>query len=264
MTISGRAGLVLVVFFSLVALAGPLVAPHDPTGINLDNTFEGPSLRHPLGTDENGSDVLSAVLTGARVGFFISLSTVLCGLLIGGFIGSVAGYAGGLADIIFMRMVDIVFSFPGLLLNLFVLSLVKTPSVGHLVFALAITSWAGFARVARGQAQEIRKREFILASRALGASHVRILFTHIIPNIVPPLIVQASFTFAAYLLVEAGLSFLGLAPTMISWGSLIAQGSRYLLVAPHLAIFPGACLGLCVLGANLLGDQIRDAWESRD
>ncbi len=263
MTISGRIGMVLMGLFLFLAVAGPSLAPQDPMRLDLSATFEAPSWSHPMGTDENGADVLSAVLTGARVGFGISLLTVLCGLLVGGLLGAIAGTFGGLADLLLMRLVDVVFSFPGLLLNLFVLSLVKSPTVGHLIFALVITSWAGFARVARGQALEIRHREFVVAARALGASPARILFFHIVPNILPPLVVQASFSFAAYLLVEAGLSFLGLAPTLVSWGQLIAQGSRYLLVAPHLAIFPGLCLGLCVLGANLLGDHVRDAWDQR-
>lgn len=261
MSLSGRAGLVLTAIFLFIAIFGPVLAPHDPSRMELAQAFSPPDGEHLLGTDENGVDVLSAVLAGARTGFGIAFVTVFCGLVIGGLAGAFAGTFGGLWEMILMRLVDVVFSFPGLLLNLFILSLVKTPSVGHLVFALVITSWAGFARVARGQALELRSREFIVAARAMGASGSHILFAHVLPNILPPLIVQASFSFAAYLLVEAGLSFLGIAPISVSWGQLIAQGSRYLLVAPHLAIFPGACLGLCVLGANLLGDGLRDLWD---
>ncbi len=261
MSLSGRIGAVLMGAFLLVALFGPALAPQDPGRMDLAHAFAAPSAAHPLGTDENGADVLSGVLAGARTGFGIAFVTVLCGFVLGGLAGAFAGTFGGLWELLLMRLVDVVFSFPGLLLNLFILSLVKTPSTGHLVFALAMTSWAGFARVARGQALELRQREFIVAARALGASPARILFAHILPNILPPLIVQASFAFASYLLVEAGLSFLGIAPLTVSWGQLIAQGSRYLLVAPHLALFPGACLGLCVLGANLLGDGLRDLWD---
>lgn len=261
MSLSGRIGFFLITLFALVALFGPVVAPYDPTHMNLEQAFSSPNTAHLLGTDENGIDVFSSVLAGARTGFGIAFVTVFCGLLVGGLAGAFVGTFGGWSELILMRLVDVVFSFPGLLLNLFILSLVKTPSMGHMVFALTMTSWAGFARVARGQALELRNREFITATRALGASSLRILFVHVLPNIVPPLIVQASFSFASYLLVEAGLSFLGIAPIGVSWGQLIAQGSRYLLVAPHLALFPGACLGLCVLGSNLLGDGLRDWWE---
>lgn len=244
--------------FALMAVFGTYISPYDPGEINLENALKPPHSTHLLGTDENGGDILSLVLTGAKTGFWVSTVTVLWGLFFGGIIGAVAGYKRGITDQILMRTVDIVFSFPGLLLNLYVLSLVKQPTHLHMIFALSITSWASFARLSRGTALAVSNLDFIKALEIMGASPNRIIFRHIIPNILPNLLVQFSFSFATYLLVEAGLAFLGLAPPEPSWGNLIAQGTSYLLVAPHMVIIPGIFLGICAVGANLLGDALRD------
>ncbi|MBU1218490.1 ABC transporter permease [Myxococcota bacterium] len=257
-SLSGKIGITLISLYLLIALFGPLLAPSDIGRVNLDNALSTPNSSNFFGTDENGTDLLSLILHGGRTGFIVSAVTVLCGMFIGGILGAFSGYKRGIYDQVIMRSVDIVFSFPGLLLNLYVLSLVKQPTHLHMIFALCITSWASFARLSRGNALSIARRDYIIALQTMGASTYRIVFRHIIPNLLPTLLIQFSFSFATYLLVEAGLAFLGLAPPTPSWGNLIAQGTSYLLVAPHMVLIPGAFLGLAVLGANLLGDGLRD------
>ena len=256
--LSGKIGFAIVAVHTFLALAGPWMT--GPVNyIDLSHALLPPSCAHPFGTDENGVDLLAAVVAGTRPGFMTALITVLLGLIIGGSLGAASGYLGGWFDTLLMRLVDVIFSFPGLLLNIYVLSLVKNPSYFHMIVALTLTSWAGFARLARGQAAVISRQPFIRALETMGASRSRIIFFHVLPNVAPVLVVQSTFYFGVYLLVEAGLSFLGVAPqSEVSWGLLIQQGTRYLLAAPHIAFFPGLFLGIAVLGVNLAGDALRD------
>ena len=252
-------GAALIGLFLLVALLGPLVAPYDPTAQSLEHLLEGPSAAHLLGTDENGCDLLSALLHGTRLAAFVSLVVVSISLVVGVTVGTVAGYFGGLVDEGLMRVVDILLAFPGILLNLAIVALVQRPGLAHLVFALAVNGWVGYARVARGQVLGLREREFVQAARAIGASPIRIMARHVVPNIMTPLIVQATFGFAGVILVEASLSFLGVGRlASYSWGSLLAQGTTYLWRTQHLALVPGLAIALVVLGCNLLGDGLRD------
>jgi peptide/nickel transport system permease protein len=248
----------LVGIFLLAAIIGPWVAPQSPTRQDLENALEGPSLAHPLGTDENGADLLSEVLHGARLALYIAGTTVAISLLLGIAIGSLAGYIGGLVDEGVMRVVDLLLAFPGILLNLAVVALVARPTTSYLIFALCLNGWVGFARVARGQVLSVKSREFVLSARAAGASPGRILIRHIIPHIMPPLLVQASFAFAGVVLTEAALSFLGLGPPHhYSWGSLLGQGTAFMWLSHHLALVPAACIAAVVLGCNLLGDTLQ-------
>jgi peptide/nickel transport system permease protein len=251
-------GAVLVGLFVFTALFGPWLAPYDPHHQDLEQTLKGPSWSHPLGTDENGCDLLSEVLYGARLALIIAGVTVSISLTLGILLGSLAGYAGGWLDEAVMRIVDLLLAFPGILLNLAVVALVARPTTGYLIFALCLNGWVGFARVARGQVLTVKRREFVLSAEAAGAAPPRILFRHIIPHILPPLLVQASFAVAAVVLTEAALSFLGLGPPHhYSWGSLLGQGTAFMWLSHHLALIPAACIGAVVLGCNLLGDTLQ-------
>lgn len=256
-------GALILAFFAM-ALFGPMVAPYDPESQNLDHLLELPSRAHLLGTDENGCDLLSQLLFGARLAAAISLSVVALCMVVGTAVGTIAGYFGGWVDEGIMRLVDVLLAFPGILLNLAIVAIVPSAGVGVFVFALAVNGWVGYARVARGQVLEVREREFVTAARAIGASPWRVMLRHVVPNILTPLVVQATFGFAGVILVEASLSFLGLGRLHpYSWGSLLAQGTTYLWRTQHLAMAPGLAIAGVVLGCNLLGDGLRDRLDPR-
>jgi peptide/nickel transport system permease protein len=257
-------GAALLAAFVLVALVGPLLAPYAPLAQNLDHVLEAPSRAHWLGTDENGRDLLSMVLHGGRLAAWISVISVGISMLIGVSIGTIAGYAGGAVDEALMRLCDILLAFPGILLNLAIVALVAHPGPAHLVFALAVNGWVGYARVARGQVLSLREREFVQAARALGASPWRVMARHLVPNILTPLVVQATFGVAGVISVEASLSFLGigrLAP--YSWGAILEQGNTYLWRTQRLALVAGVCIACVILGCNLVGDWLRDRLDPR-
>ncbi|MDB4969169.1 MAG: binding-protein-dependent transport system inner rane component [Myxococcales bacterium] len=257
-------GLLLLTAFFLAALVGPWLAPYGPEAQNLGHLLEKPSHAHLLGTDENGCDVLSQLLWGARLAAGISLTVVALCLAIGTAVGTIAGYFGGWVDEVIMRAVDVLLAFPGILLNLAIVAMVPSAGVGVFVFALTINGWVGYARVARGQVLQVREREFVQAARALGASPWRIMLRHVVPNTLSPLIVQATFGFAGVILVEASLSFLGVGRLHnYSWGSLLSQGTTYLWRTQHLAMAPGIAIATVVLGCNLVGDGLRDRFDPR-
>lgn len=257
-------GATFLLVFILAAIFGPWLSPHDPQVQDLDLVLAPPSAAHPLGTDENGSDLLSMVLHGARLALGIAGATVAICLVVGVAVGAVAGYAGGWVDDVLMRIVDILLSFPGILLNLAIVALAPRPSIGFVIFALTVNGWVGYARVARAQALVLREREFVLAARASGAHPLRVLGRHVVPGLLGPVIVQATFGFGGVILVEASLSFLGLGPAIPhSWGSLLAQGTTYLWRSLRLVAIPGVAIAMVVLGCNLLGDALRDAFDPR-
>jgi len=257
-------GLGFLSLFVLAALVGPFVAPWSPTFGNLDHRLAAPSAAHLLGTDENGVDLLSALLHGARLALLISGVTVVVCATTGVALGTIAGYFGGAVDEIIMRVVDILLAFPGILLNLAIVAVVKRPGVGILIFALALNGWVGYARVARGQVLSLREREFVAAARAVGAGPWRIMRRHILPNLLSPLLVQMTFGFGGIILVEASLSFLGLGPQVnYSWGALLDQGTGQLWHTSWIATVPGVAIMVVVLGCNLLGDGLRDRLDPR-
>jgi peptide/nickel transport system permease protein len=257
-------GACLIGLFFAAALVGPLLAPHNPEAQHLDHLLEGPTRAFLLGTDENGCDLLSELLWGARLAAGISLLTVAVCLGVGVTVGTVAGYFGGAVDEAIMRVVDILLAFPGILLNLAIVAMVPSAGVGVFVFALAVNGWVGYARVARGQVLQVRERDFVIAARALGAGPVRVMARHVVPNLLSPLVVQATFGFAGVILVEASLSFLGLGRLHpYSWGALLSQGTTYLWRTQHLALAPGLAIAAVVLGCNLLGDGLRDRLDPR-
>lgn len=257
-------GIGLIALFLLTAIFGPLVAPFSPTDQDLDHILAGPSALHWLGTDENGVDVLSELLYGARLALIISGIVVAICATVGTALGILAGYYRGWVDEIIMRTVDILLAFPGILLNIAIVALIARPGVGVMIFALALNGWVGYARVARGQVLSVREREYVQAARALGAGSARIMWKHIFPNILSPILVQMSFAFGGVILVEASLSFLGLGPQVnYTWGALLDQGTTYLWQTQRLALVPGAAIMLVVLGSNLLGDGLRDRFDPK-
>lgn len=260
-TLLGAATLVLLL---TSAAAAPYLAPHDPTAQNLAINLAGPSRAHPCGLDKLGRDVLSRIIYGARVSATVGLATVAVSLSLGLLVGGVAGYAGGPVDEAISRSIDVLLAFPGLLLAI-ALAAVLGPSLHNVVLALCVLGWTGYARLVRGEVIALREREFVQAARALGAGPARILLRHLLPPVVPALLVEATFGMAGAVVAEASLSFLGLGvpPPLPSWGSMLSEGRNFLLVAPHLTIFPALAVTVTVVGLNFLGDGLRDLWDVR-
>ncbi|MFP6600845.1 MAG: ABC transporter permease [Deltaproteobacteria bacterium] len=241
------------------ALAAPWLAPHDPFRQELSQDLQPPSAAHPLGQDKLGRDQLSRVIYGSRVSLEVGLLTVTISLLLGLTVGSAAGLLGGRVDAALMRLVDILLAFPGILLAI-AMSAALGPSITNVVVALSLIGWTGYARLVRAEVMAVRGLEHVQAAEALGAGRIRILVRHVLPSLVAPVTVQASFGMAAAIVAEASLSFLGLGvqPPVPSWGSMIDQGRAFLLVAPHMTLYPGLAIFITVLGLNLLGDGLRD------
>ena len=250
------ATLILLCWVSLVLLQ-PLLQT-TPNQIQLDAILAPPSADYWLGNDALGRSVGERLLAGAEIALLVSVATVLISALAGTVIGAISGYAGGMTDVVISRIIDIMLAFPGILLAI-ALAAVLGPGIDNLVIAISVVGWVGYARLARAQALSLKQREHVSAAIALGSRQGRILRRHIIPLMLAPLLVEASFGIAAVIVAEAGLSFLGLGvqPPQASWGSMIREGADFLLVAPHLAIFPGIAIFLVVLSANLFGDWLR-------
>jgi peptide/nickel transport system permease protein len=258
-------GVVLVVIFIILALFAPWIAPQDPAAINLPTRLSAPSRLHWFGTDELGRDILSRVIYGARISMLVGSCVVATSLALGLIIGSIAGYYGGAID----RFVNVVLmnaflSFPGILLAIAFVAF-RGPGIFNLVLALSLGGWVGYARLVRGQVLAAREREFIEAARALGASDLRIIVRHILPNIIQPVIVQAAIGMAGAILAEATMSFLGLGvpPPTASWGAMLNDGRGHLFDAPHLVLFPALAVMLAVLSFNFIGDALRDYLDPR-
>jgi peptide/nickel transport system permease protein len=250
--------------FALLALFGPLLSPGSPERIDLAHAFELPSAAHWLGTADNGVDLLSAVLHGARLAGIISLSVVGISLCVGTALGAIAGLNGGALSAAIMGFADLLQAFPAVLLNIALLALVAHPGIEHVVLSLCMNGWVLYARLARAEVLSLREREFVLAARALGASPTRVLARHLLPNLLGPLVVQATAGFGGAILMESTLSFLGLGPARaVSWGALLDQGSAVLLRFPHVALISGGVMAATVLAFNLAGDSVRDALDPR-
>lgn len=259
-----KLGVFVTVGFIAVAVFAPLVAPMGPLEQNLYDGLNGPSADHLLGQDRLGRDILSRIIYGARVSLLVGFVTVSISFVIGTLIGAMAGYIGGRVDSFVMRLCDLFFAFPGILLAISVMAILG-PSLMNVIVALSIMGWTSFARLARGQVLSLREREYIVAVESLGAGTPRIVFFHLLPNIMAPIIVEVTFGIASAIVAEAGLSFLGLgvqAPTP-SWGAMLSEGRQFLLIAPHLTIFPGIALMLVVMGVNFLGDGLRDTLDPK-
>ena len=257
-------GALLTIAVVLMAIAAPLLAPHDPAAQETSMRLEGPSDRHPLGLDELGRDVLSRILYGARVSLRVGFSVVLIAAAIGIVLGAIAGYFGGWADTIIMRICDILLAFPGILLAIAFVA-VLGPSLNNVIIALSTIGWVGYARLVRGQVLKVREIEFVTAAKALGAQSFRVIFRHVLPNVINPVIVMATLGLAGAILSEAALSFLGLGvqPPTPSWGAMLSSGRQYLGLANHMAIFPGVAIMIAVMGLNFLGDGLIDALDPK-
>jgi peptide/nickel transport system permease protein len=259
------AGAVLVIIFTVFAIAAPLIAPRDPAFIDLAGRLGRPSWGHWMGTDELGRDILSRVIFGARISMLVGASVVAGSLVLGTLIGSIAGYYGGRLD----RFVNVIvmnsfLSFPGILLAIAFVAFMG-PGLWNLIFALVIGGWVGYARLVRAQVLAAREKEYVEAARALGATDVRVMVRHILPNIMQPVIVQAAIGMAGAVLAEGTMSFLGLGvpPPVASWGSMLNDGRGHLFDAPHLVIFPAIAVMLAVLAFNFIGDALRDYLDPR-
>ena len=261
----GRWGLGLALLLVFIALAAPWIAPYDPTAQNLPARLLGPSAAHWMGTDDLGRDILSRIFFGARVSMLVAVSVVAGAGALGLSIGALAGYFGGWFDhIVNVVLINAFLSFPGILLAIAFAAFLG-PGIGKVILALVITGWAGYARLARAQILQAKEMEYVLAARSLGASPARILLRHLLPNILQPLLVQATIAMAGAILAESTLSFLGLgvlAP-MPSWGAMLNDARSHLFDAPHLVIFPALAVMAAVLAFNLLGDALRDWMDPR-
>jgi len=259
-----RLGAVIVALTVGAAVAGPMLMPYQPSAQQLERRLERPTLSHPFGLDELGRDILSRIVSGARISLLVGLSVVTLSTIVGVILGAIAGYAGGRVDDVISRLMDVLMAFPGILLAIALVA-VLGPSLGNVILALSVIGWVGYARLVRGQALRARELEFVQAARALGAGAPRIILRHVLPTTLPAVVVQGTLGMAAAIIAEAALSFLGLGvqPPTPSWGTMLDAGRSHLFDAPHLTIFPGLAIALLVLGFNFLGDGLRDRIDPR-
>jgi peptide/nickel transport system permease protein len=258
-------GLLLLAIFVLCAACAPWLAPHDPAQLDLGARLLAPGHGHWFGTDELGRDILSRTLYGARISLAVSVSVVSLSLAIGLLAGLAAGFYGGWTDTVLNVYVTNAFlALPGILLAIAFVAFLG-PGLFNLILALSISGWVGYARLVRAQVMAVKEREFVEAARALGASNLRVIFRHILPNIVQPLLVQAAIGMAGAVLAEATLSFLGLGipPPAPSWGSMLNDARSHLFDAPHVVVFPAIAVMLAVLSFNFIGDALRDYLDPR-
>ncbi len=258
-------GAVLLTLFVLAAIFAPLLTRHNPVTLNLHARLLPPSLDHPFGTDELGRDLLARVLYGARISLIVAVSVVALSLLLGLVAGGLAGFYGGVSDVVLnVYVMNAFLALPGILLAIAFVAFLG-PGLGNLILALSISGWVGYARLARAQVMAVKEREFVEAARALGASDLRIMLRHILPNMIQPLIVQTAIGMAGAVLAEATLSFLGLgipAPAA-SWGSMLNEARSHLFDAPFMVVFPALAVMLAVLSFNFIGDALRDYLDPR-
>ena len=259
------AGTAILLLLTAAALFAPVIAPYDPLGQNLDQDLIPHSSEHWLGTDKLGRDILSRIIYGGRISLLVGITTVALSLAIGIVIGSLSGYFGGWIDQMLMRLVDILMAFPGILLAI-AFTAVLGPGLDHVILALCLIGWTGYARLVRGEILSLRERDFIQAARSLGCRPKRIILRHLLPNLLPPLLIQSTFGLAAAIVAEGSLSFLGLGvePPTPSWGAMLNDGRQFLLVAPHLTTYPGLGLMITVLALNLIGDALQDRLDRRN
>lgn len=256
-------GMVVVVLFAISFLA-PYITPWDPDAIDAYRVLLPPSAEHWFGTDELGRDVFTRVIYGARISLKVGFVSVGIAVVIGTVLGLVSGFYGGLVDTVTMRFVDIMLCFPTFFLILAVIAFLE-PSIWYIMAIIGLTGWMGVARLVRAEVLSLRERDFVLAARALGASDVRILFRHILPNAVSPVLVSVTLGVAGAILTESALSFLGIGvqPPTPSWGNILTSGKDYIEFAWWLSLFPGGAILVTVLAYNLLGEGIRDALDPR-
>jgi len=258
------AAAVILAFLFLAAITGPWFTRLDPDEIHLDEIYQPPSLNHPFGTDMNGRDVFVRVLYGARISMSVGfISSGLAGV-IGVLIGALAGFFGGKIDSLLMRLVDLILSIPSFFLLLMVIAMLE-PNIYNVMIVIALTSWPGLARMVRAEVLSVRERDYVFAAIALGIGRWRIIWRHIIPNVMAPVFVAVTLGVASAILIESGLSFLGLGvqPPTPSWGNILAQGRSVMQFAWWMTVFPGLAIFITVLCYNLVGEGLRDALDPR-
>lgn len=258
------AGAFIILVFALLAIFAPLIAPHNPSTFDLPNKLQPPSSDNWLGTDDKGRDILSRILYGSRISLVVGILSTILGALVGIILGIVSGYYGKWVDTLIMRICDVLLAFPGILLALAIVSVLGA-STTNVIIAVAFYAIPTFARIVRGSTLTVKKLEYIDAIKAMGARDTRIIFRHILPNIMSPIIVQSTLYIASAIITASALSFLGMGtkPPTPEWGTMLAQGRSYVAQAPHLTIFPGLVILLVVVGFNLFGDGLRDALDPR-
>ncbi len=258
------AGVVIVTAYLAAAAGAPLLSPDDPLRMHSQALLAPPGGGHPFGTDQFGRDLLTRLFYGARSSLAVAFGSVALALAVGGIAGILAGYYGGVLDNVVMRAMDVIFAFPAVLLAITIMAVAGT-TVGNVILAIGVVYTPQFARVIRASVLETRGLEYVEAAHALGASVLRILGRHLLPNISAPLIVQTSLSLSFAILTESALSFLGLGtqPPTPSWGNMLAEARRFMVIAPWTAVYPGAAIALIVLGFNLLGDGLRDLLDPR-
>jgi len=258
------AGSVFLLGIYMVTVFAPVIVPQDPYRMNLREKLESPSSKHILGTDELGRDVLSRIMLGTRISLTVGFIAAGISAVVGVTMGLVAGYFSGIMDTLIMGLVDLLMSFPPFLLILAVVAIVP-PSLVNIMVVLGLTMWSQYARIVRGNILTVKEQDFVEAARALGAGNLRIMWRHLLPNVMAPVIVVATLNVAGAILLESGLSFLGFGaqPPTPSWGNMIATGRVYLRQAPHIATSAGMAIFLTVLAFNLVGDGLRDVLDPR-
>ena len=257
-------GTVIIILFLLVAALAPLLAPYSPSAQNLSIRLQGPSWEHPFGTDEFGRDILSRVLYGSRIAFQIVLIVTFISGILGVIIGIISGYYGGMIDEVLMRLTDMFLAFPRLILAMAIAAMLG-PSIVNAIIAISLVQWTQYARLARAEALRVKGQPYIESIRSMGASNFRIIFLHILPMSLSPVLVQLTLRMGTVIITAASLGFLGLGaqPPSPEWGVMVADGRSFLIDQWWISTFPGIAIALVVLGFNLLGDGIRDMLDPR-
>lgn len=262
---TGMLGVIIVLIVILSSVFAPFLAPHDPNQANRPNRLKPPGTpEHLLGTDQHGRDLFSRIIYGARISLFVGLITVIIAGSLGTVVGLFAGYFGKWVDIIIMRLVDVWLSFPFILLAL-TINAILGMGLRNVVITLIITGWVIYARLVRGEVLALKKQDFVLAAKALGKSELGIIFKHLFPNIITPIIIISSLQISQIIIAEATISFLGFGvqPPTPAWGNMLSDGRNFLFNAWWMATFPGAALAITALGVNLLGDWLRDTLDPK-
>jgi len=259
-----KVGLLIIIVLILVAIFSPLISTHNPIEGNILERLQSPSRNHFLGTDELGRDVFSRMVYGTRISMSVGVIAVGIAVVLGTFLGLMSGYFGGKIDNVIMRFVDIMLCFPTFFLILMVIAFLE-PSIYNVMIVIGLTSWTGLARLVRGETLSVKERDFIVAAKGLGLRKRRIIFVHILPNVISPIIVAGVLGVGAAILTESSLSFLGLGvqPPTPSWGNILTSGKDYIHIAWWLSLFPGLAILITVLGWNLLGEGLRDVFDPR-
>ena len=255
-------GTAFMVFIAFMAVFAPIVSTHDPYKQSLRSRMKPPTTEHWLGTDEVGRDVYSRLVYGARISLFVGIVGTAAGVVLGTIVGLISGFFGGWVDTLVMRVIDIMYSFPGIVLAILLIS-VLGPSIVNLILVLAIWAVPSLSRIVRGNVLSLKEQDYAEAARALGAGRLRIMFLHLLPNSLAPIIVYATLGVAGAILTTAALGFLGLGvqPPQAEWGNMLSNGRQYLRRAPLLMVFPGALISMTVISINLIGDALRDALD---